>query len=36
MDSYENSNTKFVGFGERYQDWAILIDGAMYYLRDVC
>lgn len=24
---------KFVGFGERYQDWAILVDGMVYKLR---
>lgn len=36
MDSFQNTKAKFVGFGQRDQDWTILIDGAMYYFRDVC
>jgi len=34
MDSCENTKAKFVGFGERDQDWAILTDGARYYFGD--
>lgn len=36
MDSFQITKAKFVGFGQRDQDWTILIDGAMYYFRDVC
>lgn len=32
----EGFEAKFIGFGERNHNQAILIDSAIYYFRDVC